>query len=83
MRRTIERYVRQEKALIQKAKVNAEGIFKGVSAREILENPKAFAEFILHKAANRFAETTLQESATIGLMLSESLKNEASDKGRA
>ena len=75
MRNVIKRYVLQEKALIKKAKANSDRLFDGLQAKDALERPGDFAEFLIGRAVNRYVATTLQQAASIGLALSDTLKD--------
>lgn len=73
MRSIVKDYAKKQQKLIEKAKKSSEGIFKGVSARDLLDDPGAFSEFMVQKAFMRFKEQVARPATEIGFFLADAL----------
>lgn len=77
MRNVIQQYATDQKAMIQKAKEGARGLFSGIDAKDMLFDPDNFVQFIREKAFARFSKTALREATRLGHKLAFDLVTEA------
>lgn len=81
MRKIIVEYTRKQKSLIDDAKQQADKIFNGVDAKDILYEPEKFRQFILEKAYMRFSQNILGPAANLGYSLTVDLKKATNKTG--
>lgn len=75
MRSIVKEYAKKQQKLIEKAKKSSEGIFKGVSAKDLLDDPASFSQFMVQKAFIRFKEYVATPASELGFLLADALDN--------
>lgn len=75
MRSIVKDYAKKQQKLIEKAKKSSEGIFKGVSAKDLLDDPASFSQFMVQKAFMRFKEHVATPASELGFLLADALEN--------
>ena len=73
-RTMIKDYAKKQQSMIQEAKEQADSLFNGLDANDILFNPERFKEFIIEKAFFRFQSNILTPASNLGFKLAQDMR---------